>query len=247
MKLRLLALLFIGSRAIAAGDVDNERILAEWQLGDNWFLKGGGFHGQHYSPLGQVNESNVSELGLAWAADLPVPDGVSATPIVIDGVIYLSGAYSVVFAIDAKSGKTLWSYDPEVRRAFQQNPQLSWISRANRGVAVWGGSVYATTADCRLISLDAATGREQWTKKTCDNAMGYSISDSPYVGGGKVFVGNAGSESILKNRGYVSAYDAGDGSLLWRFYIVPSDDPEENDTPALKMAPLSRLCARVCL
>jgi quinohemoprotein ethanol dehydrogenase len=101
---------------------------------------------------------------------------------------------------------------------------------------VYDGHVFATTADCRLISLDARTGTREWTRQTCDTELGYSISDSPYVGGGNVFVGNAGSESEQKNRGYVSAYDVHSGELAWRFFIVPSDDPAENNTPALKMA-----------
>lgn len=232
----LIIWLCTSSATLAAGKVTDERVLAEAATGENWFLKGGSFRGEHYSPLSQINVNNVDQLGLVWAIDLPIPDGVATTPIVVDGVIYLSGAYSVVFAIDASNGAIIWSYDPDVRGAFADRPELSWISRANRGVAVYDGHVFATTADCRLISIDAKTGTRQWTKQTCDNAMGYAISDSPYVGGGKVFVGNAGSESAQKNRGYVSAYDANDGDLVWRFFIVPSDDPAENDTPALRMA-----------
>ncbi len=224
------------SSATAEGNVTNQRVLEEAATGENWFLKGGNFRGEHFSPLTQVNDENISDLGLEWAADLPTLDGISTTPIVIDGVIYLSGAFSIVFAVDAKNGELLWTYDPEVRNAFVEKPRLSWISRVNRGVAVWGDSVFATTADCRLIALDAETGERRWTKQTCDNDQGYSISDSPYVGGGKVFVGNSGSESLKKNRGYVSAYDAESGDLAWRFYIVPSDDPAENNTPELKMA-----------
>jgi len=228
--------LLFATTVLGAGKVTNERVLAESASGENWFLKGGDFHGTHYTPLSQVNEDNVNTLGLAWAADLPIPDGISTTPIVVDGVIYLSGAYSVVFAVDASNGDVIWTYDPDVRRVFADRPELSWISRVNRGVAVWDGDVFATTSDCRLISIDAATGKMNWTKQTCDNGQGYSISDSPYVGGGKVFVGNSGSESAQKNRGYVSAYEAADGDLMWRFFIVPSDNPDENDTPALKMA-----------
>ncbi len=239
MRRRILLLFFCflyGPAALPAGNVTEARVIAEAAKGDNWFVKGGSFRGDHFSPLSDINDENVDRLGLAWAVDMPVPDGISATPIVVDGVIYLSGAFSVVFAVDAGSGRTLWSYDPEVKAAFAERPGLSWLARVNRGVAVWDGRVYATTADCRLIALDAATGRVEWTRRTCDPAQGYGISDSPYVGGGKVFVGNAGSESEEKNRGYVSAYDGKSGDLAWRFYIVPSDNPEENDTPALKMA-----------
>ena len=231
-----ISILIFASTVIAAGKVTDERILAESALGENWFLKGGNFRGEHYSPLSQINEDNVAELGLAWASDLPLLDGIATTPIVIDGVIYISGAYSIVLAIDASNGKIIWTYDPKVSDAFAEKPELSWMSRASRGVGVFDGHVFATTADCRLISINAATGVHEWTKQTCDNDQGYSISDSPYVGGGMVFVGNAGSESYENNRGYISAYDTDNGDLVWRFYIVPSHDPAENDTPALKMA-----------
>lgn len=218
------------------GNVTEERVLEESPPGQNWFLKGGNFRGEHYSPLAQVTDSNVGGLGLAWATDLPVPDGISATPIVVDGVVYLSGAFSIVYAIDAKNGRIVWSFDPDVKEAFADRPGLSWPARVNRGVAVWEGTVLATTADCRLIGIDAETGKVRWSEQTCDSALGYAITDSPYVGGGKVFVGNAGSESGRKNRGYVSAYDVQTGELLWRFYTVPSANDEENTSAAMKMA-----------
>ena len=231
-----LLLATVASSAAAQGDVSNKRVLDESASGQNWFLKGGNFRGEHFSPLSQVNKENVADLGLAWATDLPIPDGISATPIVVDGVVYLSGAFSMVYAIDAEDGRVIWSFDPGVRQAFADDPYISWSARVNRGVAVWDGMVLATTADCRLLGLDAATGAQKWSQQTCDTQLGYTITDSPYVGGGKVFVGNAGSESGEKNRGYVSAYDAGSGKMLWRFYTVPSDQPEENVSPAMKMA-----------
>ena len=231
-----LAALTSHTLAAGAGNVSEARVLKEAPAGHNWFLKGGDFTGQHYSGLTQINQTNISELGLAWSADLPIPDGVSTTPIVVDGVVYLSGAYSIVLAIDAASGRILWQFDPAVRDAFASQPLLSWPARVNRGVAVWHGRVYLSTADCRLIALAADSGKQLWTRQTCDNAKGFYITDSPYVGGDKVFLGNAGSESQEKGRGYVSAYAAADGEMRWRFYIVPSDNPEENDTDALKMA-----------
>ena len=220
----------------AQGKVTEKRVLEEAGSGENWFLKGGSFRGDHYSPLTQINDRNVGDLGLAWATDLPVPDGISATPIVVDGVVYLSGAFAIVYAIDAEDGGVLWSFDPEVRKAFGDDPFMSWSARSNRGVAVWDGMVLVATADCRLIGIDAASGKQRWSQQTCDIAQGYAITDSPYVGGGKVFVGNSGSESREKNRGYVSAYDVKSGDFLWRFYIVPSDKAEENASDAMKMA-----------
>lgn len=222
--------------ALAAGDVTEARVLDEAASGENWFLKGGNVGGQHFSPLQQVNDKNIADLGLAWATTLPVPDGISATPIVVDGVVYLSGAYSLVFALDAASGAILWQYDPDVRSRLAEDPGMSWTARVNRGVAVWQGKVFVTTADCRLIALDAASGKAVWQQQTCDRDLGYAITDSPYVGGDLVFVGNAGSESYEKNRGYVSAYEANSGELRWRFFTVPSDKAEENKSPAMKMA-----------
>jgi len=220
----------------ASGDVTEERVLAESSQGENWFLKGGNFRGEHFSPLNEINDKNVDDLGLAWVSELPVPDGIAATPIVVDGVIYLSGAYSVVFAIDASNGSTLWTFDAGVRARLAEDPGMSWTARANRGVAVWHGKVFVTTPDCWLIALNATTGNEIWSEQTCDPKNDYGLTDSPYVGGDNVFVGTAGSETPKKTRGYVSAYDADSGEMSWRFFIVPSDDPKENDTPALKMA-----------
>jgi len=220
--------LFVVNTALSApaGNVTQARVLAESAKGENWFLNGGNFHGEHFSPLAQINDSNVGELALSWSLDLPAPNGISATPIVVDGTIYLSTAQSIVFAIHAVSGKILWSYDPE----------NTIDNRVNRGVAVWDGKVFVSVDDCRLIALHADTGREIWSKVTCNPEYGYGISDAPYVGGGKVFIGNNGSESREKNRGYVSAYDVNDGSLLWRFFTVPSDNPDENISLAMKMA-----------
>ena len=228
-----------GSSATSAGEAGNvtqARVQKEARTGENWFLKGGNFQGQHYSPLSQVNDRNVDRLALAWSTELASPDGIAATPIAVDGVIYISGAHSLVFALDAETGRILWHYDPEVSRSFGEHSFLSWVARASRGLAVWDGRVFVATADCRLIALDAVNGKEVWSKTTCDNNLGFFITDSPYVGGGKVFLGNGGSESQEKGRGYVSAYDAATGDLEWRFYIVPSHKPDENNTPALKMA-----------
>jgi quinohemoprotein ethanol dehydrogenase len=236
VALTLFAGIALPASAAKPGDVTEERLRASIGDGTNWLVKGGNARGQHFSVLAQIDAGNVSELGLAWATDIPVADGIAATPIVVDGVVYVSAAYSIVYAIDAVTGRILWSYDPGVRDSFAGRPGMSWTARASRGIAVWGGRVFAATADCRLIALDAGTGKPAWSKQTCDPERGYGISDSPYVGDGKVFVGNNGSESGQKNRGYVSAYSADSGDLLWRFYTVPSDDPAENDTAAMKMA-----------
>lgn len=236
MKRIFLLLVISTGPAFAGGDVDEERVIRESTIGENWFVKGGNFRGQHYSPLEQVNVENVADLGLSWSRELPIPDGIAATPIVIDGVIYISGAWSVVYAVDAASGEVLWNYDPELRSQLGDNARISWPARAHRGLAVWKGKVFVATAACKLIALDADTGEVAWSKQVCDRSLGYTITDSPYVGGDTVFIGNAGSESGKRNRGHVSAYDAATGEMRWRFYIAPSHIPEENTSAAMKMA-----------
>ena len=236
MKSFVSILLLASTLAWAGGDVDEDRVLAESQTGENWFLKGGSFRGEHFSPLDQIDTGNVRDLGLAWSRALPIPDGIAATPIVIDGVVYISGAWSIVYAVDASNGDVLWKYDPDVRAHLGNDPGMSWSARAHRGLAVWQGKVLVSTADCRLIALDAGTGKQAWSQQTCDVELGYAISDSPYVGGELVFIGNAGSESGFRNRGYVSAYDVASGELRWRFYTVPSHNPAENTSDAMKMA-----------
>lgn len=215
-----------------AAPVDEQRVLSDSTTGEQWLLNGGNFRGEHFSPLDQVNTANVARLGLDWTLDLPAPDGIAATPLVIDGTIYLSAAFSIVFAVDAASGRLLWTFDPKTVITDANN----WTGRVNRGVAVWGDKVLVTVSDCRLLGLDRSTGQQAWSQNTCDPAQGYSITDAPHVGGGMVFVGNAGSEKGSWNRGYVSAYDVESGRFLWRFYIVPSHKPEENTTPAMQMA-----------
>ena len=231
----LIALGLIAPQTLWAGPsspVTQERILDNTRSGENWFLNGGSFDGEHFSPLDQVNEQNATELGLDWSLNLPSPDGIAATPLVVDGTIYLSGAFSMIYAVNASDGKLLWSYDPKPVITESNN----WTGRVNRGVAMWGDTVLVTVSDCRLLGLDRNSGELRWSQLTCDPKMGYSITDAPHVGGGMVFVGNAGSEKGVRNRGYISAYEAETGTFLWRFYIVPSHIPEENTSDVMKMA-----------
>ncbi|HEY5763038.1 MAG TPA: PQQ-binding-like beta-propeller repeat protein, partial [Rhodocyclaceae bacterium] len=145
--------------------VDAERIRNADSEPGNWLAHGRTWSEQRFSPLDQVNVSNVGELGLAWYVDLDTNRGQEATPIVVDGVMYSTSAWSKVQAVDAKSGQLLWQYDPEVAGI--------WDVRAccgvqNRGAAVFRGRVYSGTLDGRLISLDAATGELIWEINTTD-------------------------------------------------------------------------------
>lgn len=184
----------------------------------NWMTYGGTYREQRYSTLDQVNTSNVSQLGLAWSFEFDNARGQEATPIVVDGVMYTSTAWSKVVAIDAATGKELWTFDPEVPGKFGIYACCDVI---NRGVAVWKGKVYVGTMDGRLIAIDAATGKQVWSQQTTDQSKPYTISGAPRVFKDKVVIGNGGAD--LGVRGYVTAYDTETGKKLWRFYTVPGN------------------------
>ena len=186
---------------------------------ENWSLHGRTSDEERFSPLDQITTDNVKRLGVAWSLDIPSSDGLVSTPIVVNGVIYLSAPFSVIYAIDAASGDLLWTYDPEVK--LNLSVMGSWLSRWNRGVAVWHDLVIVGTGDCRLVAVDAEKGSLAWEVETCDSSAGYAITGAPRVGDGKVFIGNAGADWGL--RGYVTAYALNTGEPLWRFYTVPRE------------------------
>ncbi len=183
-----------------------------------WPVHGGSNLEQRFSTLNRINDNNVAGLKLAAWLDLDTNRGQEATPIVIDGVMYVSTAWSKVYALDAVTGRKLWHYDPEVpgRKAFDGCCDI-----VNRGVAVTGGRLFFGTFDGRLIALDAKTGKKIWSVQTTDTTKPYTITGAPRVFGNKVVIGNGGAEFGV--RGYVSAYDQTTGRKLWRFYTVPGD------------------------
>ena len=205
--------------------VTKERILnADGEPG-NWMSHGRTYSEQRYSPLSQVTDQNVDQLGLAWHFDLGDTRGIEATPIVVDGVMYVTGGWSKVFALDAVTGEQIWAYDPAVDKAYFINLCCDAV---NRGVAAWEGKIFSGVVDGRLVALDAASGEVAWEVQTTPTDKPYSITGAPRVVDGKVIIGNGGSE--LGVRGYVTAYDAGSGDQLWRFYTVPGNpnQPFEN-------------------
>ncbi|MGA7917326.1 MAG: PQQ-dependent dehydrogenase, methanol/ethanol family [Candidatus Acidiferrales bacterium] len=202
--------------ARGAKGVDGARIIHADDEPGNWMTYGRTYSEQRFSPLKQINDTNIAGLGLAWFYDLDTRRGQEATPIVVDGVMYFTTAWSKVFALDAATGAVRWSYDPKVIPEWAVNACCDVV---NRGVAVWGGKVFFGTLDGRLIALDAATGYPAWEKLTIDRRWRYTITGAPRVVKGKVIIGNGGAEMGV--RGYVSAYDAETGEMAWRFYTVP--------------------------
>jgi len=186
---------------------------------------------QRYSPLKQIDDASVDSLGLAWSFDLKTERGIEATSLVVDGVMYMTSSWSIVHALDARTGAPLWSFDPKVAKEKSKHTCCDVV---NRGVAVWQGQVFLGALDGRLIALDAASGRVNWEVATLDATKPYTITGAPRVVKGKVLIGNGGAEFGV--RGYISAYDAKDGSLAWRFYTVPGNPDLEFESDAMKMA-----------
>ncbi len=212
-------------------EVDAARLVAADSDRDNWMTHGRTYDEQRFSPLQQIDKSNVRTLGLAWSLDLDTDRGQEATPLVIDGVMYSTSAWSKVQAIDAQSGKLLWQYDPKVPG---ETGIKACCDVVNRGVAAWKGRLYLGTLDGRLVALDARTGKEVWSVVTVDQTKKYTITGAPRIVKGKVLIGNGGAEFMV--RGYISAYDADTGKLAWRFYTVPGDPSKPFEQPVLEQA-----------
>ena len=208
------------------GLVTHERIQSEAEREQNWLVSGGSYRNFHYSSLTQINQRTVKNLRPAWVSISDSSAGVVSEPIVVDGVAYVSEAFSVVRAIDAASGQLLWSFRPKID--LSENMGVSFLARTNRGVAVWKGLVYVGTADCRIIALDANTGKVAWETVICDvlEGDGAAIAAAPRVGDGKVYSGYAGSEFGV--RGSVVALDAVTGDEVWRFWTAPDANSSAN-------------------
>jgi quinohemoprotein ethanol dehydrogenase len=195
--------------------VDAKRI--EAAAAGDWLTYGRTYDEQRFSPLDQVNKDTVSRLGVTWWASFDTDRGQEATPLVADGVLYTTTTWSKVFAYDAKTGKPLWTYDPQVPGEKGFNACCDVV---NRGVALWKGKAYVGTLDGRLVALDAKTGKVVWSVQTTDANLPYTITGAPRAVKGKIIIGNGGAEYPV--RGYVSAYDAETGKLDWRFHMTPN-------------------------
>jgi quinohemoprotein ethanol dehydrogenase len=173
-----------------AAAVDEARLLAADNHAGEWMSHGRDYSEQRFSPLKKVSADNVAQLGLTWFADFDTRRGQESTPIVVDGVMYVTTAWSKVYAFDAKTGKSLWKYDPKVPGEWAVNACCDVV---NRGVAAWKGKIYLATIDARLIALDAATGKVVWDISTIDPGKPYAITGAPRIAKGKVLIGQGGS------------------------------------------------------
>jgi PQQ-dependent dehydrogenase (methanol/ethanol family) len=209
------------------GHVDQARLDKAASDPANWMTYGGTYAEQRFSQLSQISTETIARLGLAWSFEFDTNRGQEATPVVVDGIIYVSTAWSKVFAIDGRTGKQIWSFDPEVDRP---HAMAACCDVVNRGVAVWKGKVYVGTIDGRLIAIDAKSGKKLWDVQTTDKSKPYTITGAPRVFRDKVIIGNGGAE--LGVRGYVTAYDTATGKQVWRFYTVPGDPAKEPDGAA---------------
>ena len=216
----------------AIGAVDGRMIVANAKTTNDWPSYGLDYSESRFSRLQQVNAENAKDLGLAWSYDLESIRGVEATPVVVDGIMYVTASWSVVHAIDARTGQRLWSYDPKVPH---KEGYKGCCDVANRGVALYKGKVFVASYDGRLIALDAATGRRVWEKDTIDNKkFSYTITGAPRVYKGKVIIGNGGAE--YGARGYLTAYDAETGKQVWRWYTVPGDPSRPYEDESMRKA-----------
>ena len=224
------AVALVGIAAAAPAPVPDAQLRDEAD-GRDWPGFGRTYGEQHFSPLAEVNDGNVARLGLAWSMDLE-PGNSATGPIAVDGVLYFARQYSIVNAVDAASGKLLWTYDPHAAEAAGARLRQGWGSR---GIAWWDGKVYTATQDGRLIALDAGTGKPLWSVQTLDKDDPRFISGPPRAFAGKIIIGNGGADEAAI-RGFVTAYDAATGKRLWRFWTVPGDPKKKFEDPALAMA-----------
>ncbi|WP_250890406.1 PQQ-dependent dehydrogenase, methanol/ethanol family [Sphingobium nicotianae] len=216
-----------GQSSAGPAAIDQGRLDRAESDDDNWLTYGRTNDEQRYSQLTQINDGNVKDLSLAWSLDLDTARGQEATPIVVDGVMYTSTAWSKVVAVDAATGKQLWQFDPQNDGSKAAHACCDVV---NRGVAVWKGRVFVGTIDGRLIAIDARTGKQVWSVVTVDQKKPYTITGAPRVVRDKVLIGNSGAE--LGVRGYISAYDTNTGKLVWRFYTVPGNPKDGPDHAA---------------
>ena len=227
----LIASVSVMAQKLASKNIDDSALRSVETRPGEWLNHGRNYAETRFSPLNKINDKSVQQLGLAWAYDTNTMRGLEASPIIANGVMYTTGSWSTVYALDARTGKQLWKYDPEVPKKFGAKACCDVV---NRGVALYKGKVFVGTLDGRLIALEAATGKVVWNVVTVDQTQSYTITGAPRVVKGKVLIGNGGGEYGV--RGYITAYDAETGKQSWRFYVVPDDPAKGFESKAMERA-----------
>jgi alcohol dehydrogenase (cytochrome c) len=216
-------ILLIPALLFAQTNVTFERILNADKEPGNWLTYSRNYSGQRYSPLDQINTGNVARLRLAWMSQADEMDTVETSPIVVDGTMFITKPPNVVEALDARTGRSLWTYRREIPSDFR-----GCCGKVNRGVAILGGTIYYGTIDAHLVALDARTGAVRWDVTMADPKLGYSGTGAPLAVKDKIIVGIAGGEFGV--RGFLDAYDAKTGKRAWRFNTIPEKGEPGNDT-----------------
>jgi alcohol dehydrogenase (cytochrome c) len=226
-----LLLLFVVSLFVPAApaqamqELTGDRIAASRKEPQNWSTYFGAYDGWRYSSLDQIRADNVKNLGMVWAFQTgKIEGGLNATPIVVDGIMYLIASENRVFALNAETGDRLWTYNYKIPRGFN-----SIYGKFNRGVAVGYGMVFFGTMDNHVVALDAKTGKEVWNVEVEDpKKCGCNVNGAPILVKDKVIVGGTGGDSA--HRGYLNAYNVKTGRLAWRFYTIPGPGEPGHET-----------------
>ena len=202
---------------------------------EEWVSYGRDYAETHHSPLTHIDTTNVSRLKLAWSTEVGSDGKVETTPLVWDGMLYGTSTWSVVYAIDARTGALKWKWDPGlVKGGPAMGGARFCCGPVNRGVAIYQGRVFVGLLDGRLVALDAKTGAVVWSVQTVPAGTDYSITGAPRVVKGRVIIGNGGGEYGV--RGYLTAYDADTGKQAWRWYVVPGDPSKGVEDRSMEMA-----------
>jgi alcohol dehydrogenase (cytochrome c) len=184
--------------------------------GNNFLLTNGDYRQQRYYPNSQINRANVARLRPAWIFQTDVMESIETSPIVVSGIMYVTTSYDHVYALDARTGEQLWHYKHKL------GPITTYCCGPNnRGVAAYEDKIYLATLDSKLVALDAKTGKLVWQSEIADPELGYSETMAPTAVKGKILVGTNGGEYGI--RGFVKAYDAATGKLIWTFYTIPKN------------------------
>ncbi len=217
-----------------------DRMITDKELSDesntaDWLAYGRTHSEQRFSPLKDINVDNVGKLKPEWYLDLPDKNDMVGTPLVVDGVLYYVGTLNVIRAIDARTGKMLWEYDPKVAKEITDNNMRKVFWSYSRGLSAYNDKLYVATWDGRIVAINRKDGKEVWQTRTFPHDTPLNITGHVKAFDGKVFVGNGGTE-LGPTRGYVTAYDAETGKQLWRFFIVPGNPADGFEDEAQEMA-----------